>query len=187
MQVNDTTNATRREVDQPAPTMFASRPSKLSWVVRTGNNSRIGRGESKDFERATSGPSPTLTGNVNRWQVALQSNYGTGGDPRDKGERTPDQPAATITSKIDRAKWVEGETETARVSVQEAGLLQSFPADYPWQGTSTKQYLQVGNAVPPLLAAAILRPLLNEAADDAAVWSIPPATQHAPAAAAGAA
>jgi DNA (cytosine-5)-methyltransferase 1 len=161
------------------------------WVVRTGNNSKIGGGETKEFERDTASPSPTLTGNVNRWQVALQSNYGTGGDPRDKGERTPDQPAATVTSKIDRAKWVEtrpattvcgdarigrpghkdrdkGEAQFAedsvRVSVREAGILQSFRADYPWQGTSTKQYLQVGNAVPPRLAAAILEPLVTEPA-----------------------
>lgn len=50
--------------------------------------------------------------------------------------------------------------EATRITVAEAGVLQSYPRDFSWQGSKTKQYLQIGNAVPPLLAEAILKGFL---------------------------
>ena len=35
----------------------------------------------------------------------MRSNYGTGGDPRNRGERSQDEPAPTVTTKIGRNKW----------------------------------------------------------------------------------
>jgi len=50
--------------------------------------------------------------------------------------------------------------ESTRITVAEAGVLQSYPRDFKWQGTKTNQFLQIGNAVPPLMAQAILRMFL---------------------------
>lgn len=49
-----------------------------------------------------------------------------------------------------------------KITAQEAGVLQSFPADYPWQGNKGQTFSQIGNAVPPRLAAHLLAPHLNK-------------------------
>ena len=45
---------------------------------------------------------------------------------------------------------------TVRLTIKQALILQGFPADYPVQGNKTDAFTQVGNAVPPPLAAAIV-------------------------------
>lgn len=158
----------------------------------------------RDPERLDEGVKPWVSmAEALGWDGAImRSNYGTGGDPQKRGERTMEQPAPTVTGKIGRNKWmvraaVPGDTSWAyrrpsptivgssapdvvaapgyhkagdgprqsqpgsiRVTVEEAGVLQSFPRDFPWQGAKTKKFQQVGNAVPPLLGEAMVRDLL---------------------------
>ncbi len=38
----------------------------------------------------------------------------------------------------------------------QAGILQTFPADYPWQGSRTSQFGRVADSVPPVMAAAVV-------------------------------
>lgn len=94
------------------------------------------------------------------------------------------RPATTVcaTNRISppghRDRSPKGESQfaspdTVRITVPEASVLQSFPGHYPFQGTMTKQFEQVGNAVPCLLAAHVASvasgvPFLQEALTQAA-------------------
>jgi DNA (cytosine-5)-methyltransferase 1 len=53
-------------------------------------------------------------------------------------------------------------TDAIRVSVAEALTLQSFDPAYPVQGPDSAKFEQIGNAVPPRLAAAILATLVTD-------------------------
>ncbi|WP_418957282.1 DNA cytosine methyltransferase [Streptomyces tritici] len=101
-----------------------------------------------------------------RTPFLVRSNYGSSGNPGRRGVRTDRQPAATVTGRISRFVVFEqvGEIEDIvregpRFSMNEAGMLQTFPPDYPWSGTAQAQ--QVGNAVPPLFGAHLLSAALG--------------------------
>ncbi|WP_030740257.1 DNA cytosine methyltransferase [Streptomyces griseus] len=99
-------------------------------------------------------------------EFVMVSNYGSGGDPKKRGRRESGEPAPTVTGKVRRNRLytlrkdgageivLRPEDELARLSPREAGLLQSFPAEYPWRSTDVAQ--QIGNAIPPRLSLHIL-------------------------------
>lgn len=232
-----------REVGRPAPThsrYYSRSPEKLDEGVAKWVSMAEALGRSPLVPGRIGRPAPTIVTtrrssggmllgrklpdgeapeSVGGWDWKMVSNYGTGGDARNRGERSSSSPAPTVTSKIDRnriefagagqtavdtagqrrrleepahtltgkgtAAWCESRPATTvqgdprlaapghrcmtsdchpdrepesmfaksvRVTVAEAGVLQSFRADYPWQGNKGQQHLQVGNAVPPLMA-----------------------------------
>lgn len=87
------------------------------------------------------------------------SNYGSGGDPRNRGQRHSDEPSATVTGKVRRNRLRLASGGEDRFSHAEAGRLQTFPHDYPWSGGDIGQ--QIGNAIPPRLAVHVLAAALK--------------------------
>lgn len=78
-----------------------------------------------------------------------------------------DRPSWTIEAHIGKDTYRHiypsrpGEPEPPRtISVREAARLQSFPDRFRFMGAFTRQFFQVGNAVPPLLAKAVALAIL---------------------------
>jgi DNA (cytosine-5)-methyltransferase 1 len=113
-----------------------------------------GEGRPKD---ARTQPADTITGKGTAYWVYRASNQA----------HAARQPAPTVVfgQRSNKVEWMPAETahdpsaRGIRVTPQEAGVLQSFPAEYPWQGNQSKRHEQVGNAIPPMLAAHILAAL----------------------------
>ncbi|CAL9668171.1 hypothetical protein SUDANB15_07306 [Streptomyces sp. enrichment culture] len=118
---------------------------------------------------------PTFTAEAHRWSWSLRSNNQANATVRPLSEPAgtlffghranectwaaePATPSATDTDAPDVP-------EPIRITAREAGLLQTFPADYPWAGNKGQQFSQIGNAVPPLLAGHLLAPHLGVTLD----------------------
>lgn len=71
-----------------------------------------------------------------------------------------DEPSGTVVN-VRKSMWVHPTRDRA-VSIREAARLQTFPDSFVFCGTKDKQYQQIGNAVPPIMAKAIAKKLANQ-------------------------
>ncbi|CQR59195.1 DNA cytosine methyltransferase [Streptomyces leeuwenhoekii] len=162
--------------DQPS---WALTEKTRSWVLHTNRDQRA------DGSRQTAdpyaGPAPTFTVKSGGQWVLRNGNQPNAairtvdepartmafGNNSARIEWVQQRPATTVcaTDRISppghRNRDAGGESQfaspdTVRITVAEAAVLQSFRPDYPFQGTKTAKFTQIGNAVPPLLAAAVV-------------------------------
>jgi DNA (cytosine-5)-methyltransferase 1 len=155
-----------REVSMPEPTHQRYRKGKmqvnghpmpvtmaqaLGWTEGATVNTRGNRQTPGGNDFSADGPAWALTEKARSWK--LRANRQSHSAVREALEPVPTVKGGKGT--MDRV-WLT-ERGSVRVTEQEAAILQSFPADYPWQGTRTKRFQQIGNAIPPLLAEHILR------------------------------
>ncbi len=68
-----------------------------------------------------------------------------------------DEPCGTVIN-VRKSMWIHP-TQNRAISVREAARLQTFPDSFIFCGSKDKQYQQVGNAVPPIMAKAIAEKL----------------------------
>jgi len=91
------------------------------------------------------------------WPEGLRIN--TRGERKTAGgnEFSADGPAVSMTGNGTRT-WYRTDlgSEEGRITSAQAGLMQGFPADYPWKGSRSSQFQRVADTVSPLVGAAVI-------------------------------
>ena len=150
---NHRPNAARRSLDQPAGTIFfGNDAASMKWRMMSAG--RTGEGRPRDPETQ---PAATITGKGTAAWVHDRPSTTIVGSFR------PDVVAAPGWRKPGDGPRQNAEG-SVRVTPEQAAVLQSFPADYPWQGAKTRKFKQIGDAVPPLLAARLIGTRIDEEA-----------------------
>lgn len=149
------------EVDLPD---WVSMAEALGWgdekaILRNHHTSsgRFPGGEPRSFSR----PSCTVMAGSAHWKIERAIDR----EPRKVGWARR-RPSTTILGEprvFGPGCWPRNghpagrfRRETVRVTVEQASVLQGFRHDHPWQGPRTARFRQIGNAVCPPVARAVL-------------------------------
>jgi len=148
------------------------------WIVNTRGDRGPDPAGGNEF--GADGPSWALTGKARSWEVRTNNATSTGdtkfyppgwpwtapattvaGDPRitARCHHEAGSQGANAVDIADVAAGVDPGDRPIRLTVRDALILQGFDPDYPVQGSRTKQFEQVGNAICPPWAAAIVAAL----------------------------
>jgi DNA (cytosine-5)-methyltransferase 1 len=76
----------------------------------------------------------------------------------------PNKPSPTITARGDHkggAMIIHHPSNTRRMTCREVAIVQGFPLSFEFKGSMTSVYKQIGNAVPPPLAFAAAKQILE--------------------------
>lgn len=143
-----------RSCDEPA---FALTEKARSWVVRTNRDQRP---DGSRQTRSMDEPAPALSAKAGgQWRLAEPATT-IGGDPRISPRVHHDDGiqgrSAVMLDDVRDGVPITAE-QPIKLTIGQALAFQSFRTDYPVQGSMTKRFQQVGNAVPPRLAAHVLR------------------------------
>ena len=162
--------------------------SQAGFLRRADNDDSVtidGVGyRARDIVDADHRPSLAVTEKIRSWTHYAPAGVGQKNHPANP-RRLDEAPAPTVTGQsnhylyheddfADGEQMVKRKDQTMaeadhrhgkrarKITVAEAAALQGFPDGYPFQGSKTSQYRQIGNAVPPPIAEAVLRSLLKE-------------------------
>jgi DNA (cytosine-5)-methyltransferase 1 len=128
-------------VDQTACQWSLRTNQQTGWVATASGND-----SGHDYEREGVRPAPSVTSRADRWTLQRPATT-VQADPR-------------IARPGHKGDWQPGKSIQfdggVKVTLEQAATLQAFPPAWPWRGTKTQRFTQVGNAIPPPLAAAIV-------------------------------
>jgi DNA (cytosine-5)-methyltransferase 1 len=119
---------------------------ELARLARTGRAPRPGSAGWQQLERSIVPP------------------YDPGKFPNKWRKMAADEPCRTLMAHIGKDSYshIHYDSNQARtISVREAARLQSFPDGFRFVGRMNAALRQIGNAVPPLLAAALAREMAD--------------------------